>query len=122
MERFMKVQQEWGPGSEALRTDLSQEAPPDNVISTPQAWAKLWKAWYTGTETPAVDFEKSLVLVAAAPGPNHIFIRELRLTDGGDLHFDWAATEKAGPGFVAKMLQVDRRGVKTVNGQPLPAP
>jgi hypothetical protein len=78
-------------------------------------------AWHPGEPVPAVEFERELVLVAAGPGPNHIFVQELRLTAEGDLRFVWAVTEIAGPGFVAKMLKVDRRGVKTVNGRPLPA-
>jgi hypothetical protein len=117
----MKVQQEWGPGLQSLTTDLSHEAPPAGVITNPKAWAKLWKAWDPEGDPPAVDFEKALILVVAATGPNIILIQDLRLTADGDLRFVFAITERAGPGFVAKMLQVDRQGVRTVNGQPLPA-
>jgi hypothetical protein len=117
---IVKVQQEWGPGLDSLTTDLSREAPASGVIASPEAWAKLWKAWHQGDDVPEVDFEKALILVVAGSGPNFIVIRDLRLTQGGDLRFDWGITERAGPGFVAKMLQIDRQGIKTVNGKSLP--
>jgi hypothetical protein len=115
------VRQEWGPGTVGLVTDLSGQAPVGGVIATAEAWERLWRAWRPGEPVPDVDFGREMVLVAAGPGPNHVIVRELRLTDAGDLRFEWAITEMAGPGFVAKMLLVDRRGVKTVNGRPLPA-
>jgi hypothetical protein len=117
---IVKVQQEWEPGFESVMNDLSREAPAGGVISSPGAWAKLWKAWNSGVDAPEVDFEKALILVLAAPGPNFIIINDLRLTEDGDLCFSYSFTERGGPGFVAKMLKVDRRGIKTVNGKPLP--
>jgi hypothetical protein len=71
-------------------------------------------------EVPKVDFEKEVVLVAAGPGPNILKVGELKLSDEGNLKFDWSITERGGDGFVATIVKVKREGVMTVNGEPLP--
>lgn len=64
-----------------------------------------------------VDFDKELVLVAAGSGPNIIEVHNLKLSEKGDLQFEWSITDKAGYGVVARMLKISRAGIKTVNGK-----
>lgn len=117
----VKVRFEWkGESDREADYDLWLKAPKDGVITGPKEWAILWKSWNSGKALPKVDFGKELLLVAAAPGPNTITIRPLKLNERGDLTFDWVATERGGPGFVYRILRVDRKGIQTVNGKKLP--
>jgi hypothetical protein len=115
----MNVKKQWRPGRASLTHDLSGQTPANGVVASADAWAQLWNAW-RDDEVPNVDFKKDLILVAAGGGPNTIIVQELQLDQQGDLRFRWAITERGGPGFAATMLQVNRQGIKTVNGSPLP--
>lgn len=120
-EKTVKVEKEWKGGS-ALKADddLWRKAPEDRMIAGPKAWEKLWKDWKFEKELPKVDFEKELILVAAGIGPNTIEVTDLVLDDKGNLKFQWSITEKGGPGYVYRILKVNREGVKTVNGKTVP--
>jgi hypothetical protein len=120
-DKTVKVEQVWKASSAAKKdNDLWKQAPKSGVIAGPKAWAKLWKSWNGDKEVPKVNFDKELVLVAAGLGPNIIEVQELKLSDKGELLFEWSITDKDGDGFVATMLKVSRAGIKTVNGKGLP--
>jgi hypothetical protein len=118
-DKTVKVEQEWKGGSDKKKdNDAWKQAPQGGVIAGPRAWEKLWKAWQFAKELPKVDFEKDLILVAACPGPNSIVV-DLKLSDKGDLKFQYGFTEKDGPGFRYRIMRVSRAGIKTV-GKKIP--
>jgi hypothetical protein len=121
-DKVVRVDMEWKVTStEKADNDRWKEAPKNGVISGPEAWTKLWKAWHGDQEAPKVDFDKELILVVAGPGPNRIKVGELKLTEKGDLQLNSTITERGGDGFVAVILKVNRAGVRSVNGKPLPS-
>src|SRR5262249_55453619 len=97
-----------------------RQAPPGGVIGGPKAWEKLWKAWQFEKELPKVDFEKELILVVVCEGPNALRTEDLKLSEKGDLKFDWSHTDKGGPGFRYRIPRVSRSGIKTVAGKEIP--
>jgi hypothetical protein len=114
------VKWEWRGGSLAREDDALWRLSP-GVITGPKAWDKLRQEWGITGELPEVDFESELLLVAAGQGHcNHIAILELQLDASGDLRFRFGVTEMACPGFVYHILVIDRRGIKTLDGKPIP--
>ena len=100
--------------------DGRRHAPKNSVVDNTPQWAKLWAAWKPGGPLPEVDFRRQLILVGTAPGPNRVFLRGL-LDDRGDVKLLVASTKIGGPGFGFAMMSVERKGLKTVNGQPIGA-
>jgi hypothetical protein len=112
-------------GSFANREDelLMKAAPKSGFIADEKTWAALCKSWRLDAKTLGVDFQKQMVLVAVTPGArNHFVDVRLTLSEQGDLSWWYGATEIGGPGFAYMLLVVDRAGVKTFNGDPLPKP
>jgi len=97
---------------------LRSHMPKAGFIADKAAWAKLWKAWRKDA-VPTVDFAKELVVVQTVGGPNSVRIMA-RLEPSGNLRVLAAATKMGGPGFGYGMLTVVRKGVRTVNGKPVP--
>lgn len=95
---------------------LRKAEPADHVVADPQAWSTLWRAWRGQENVPTVDFQKQLILVFTADGPNTVGCTPAQ--DGqGNLQANAMSTLMAGPGFGYVMLSVSREGVKTVNGK-----
>ena len=101
-------------------SDGRKHAPRNSVVDNAAQWAKLWSAWKPGGPLPKVNFQQQLVLVGTAPGPNRVFLRVL-LDAKGDVKLLVASTKIGGPGFGFAMVVVERKGLKTVNGQPIGA-
>ncbi len=97
---------------------MRSRMPKAGVIADNAAWAKLWKAWRKDA-VPTVDFTKELVVLQAVDGPNDVLVTA-RLEPSGNLHVLAAATKMGGPGFGYGMLTVVRKGVRTINGKPVP--
>ena len=98
---------------------LRKVEPADNIILNQEAWAKLWKAWRGQEAVPALDFQKQMVLVFTADGPNTVGCTPT--ADGkGNVRGNAMSTMIGGPGFGYLMLCISREGVKTVNGKALP--
>lgn len=115
--RQVDVTQRWaGKNPDASRREL---APESGVISDAATWEKLWKAWHGEKAVPQVDFEKELVLVGTAPGPNLIMMQPM-IDRQGDVRFSVGATRMAGPGFGYNLLKIRRAGVRSVNDTKLP--
>jgi hypothetical protein len=95
--------------------ELRKAAPKQEFIADTESFQKLWSAWRAGEDVPEVDFEKELVLVGTAPGPNRVIIIP-RLDNEGHLRFVNAGTKIAGTGFGYLLLKVPREGIVSVNG------
>jgi hypothetical protein len=97
-----------------------KEMPASNLLTDEKAFAKLWASWRAGDPQPKVDFKKQFVYVVAREGGFTKIIGGFNLKDGGDLMPFFAFSEAAGPGFIFKMFILDREGIKTIGGKPLP--
>ncbi|PQO40211.1 hypothetical protein [Blastopirellula marina] len=98
---------------------LRKLAPEVGFVADAETWKKLWTAWRSEEEAPAIDFEKELVLVATVPGPNLVIMQPV--LEDGDVKFRVGGTKIGGPGFGYKLMKFSRDGVKTVNGKPIAA-
>jgi hypothetical protein len=109
--------QQW---SGIIRDDetLKRQAPVAGHITDAAIFEKLWKAWRPKEALPKVDFNKELVLVATAPGPNRVAL-SASLDDKGDLKIRSRATLVGGLGFGYAIATISRQGVKSINGKPL---
>ncbi len=98
---------------------LKKLAPADGFILDEEKWAKLWKAWCGREAVPKIDFEKQMILVFTAEGPNNVGC-EPTLDAQGNVQAVAMSTLIGGPGFGYLMLCIPREGVRSVNGTPLP--
>jgi predicted secreted protein len=97
---------------------MRRHAPKQGFVADKAAWTKLWKAWRKEA-VPTVDFANELVVVQTVAGPNMARIMT-KLEPSGNLRVMAASTRMGGPGFGYGMLTVARKGVRTVNGSPVP--
>lgn len=91
-------------------------APPSRVIVTDKGWAALKMAWGI-KDTPKVDFDKQLLVVATT------YADKLALgtkVEEGDLRIFARDNGDVRGGFRYGIKAIDRDGIKTVDGQPLP--
>jgi hypothetical protein len=98
---------------------LRKSEPADHFLLDQEQWAKLWKAWRGQENVPAVDFQKQMILVFTADGPNSVGCAPT-LDGQGNIEAQAMSTLIGGPGFGYLVLCVPSEGVKSVNGQPLP--
>jgi hypothetical protein len=98
---------------------LRKHAPPDEFLLDQIAWAKLWKAWRGQDKLPEIDFQKQMILVFTADGPNSVGC-EPRLDRQGNLQALAMSTLMGGPGFGYLIQCISREGVRSVNDKPLP--
>ena len=113
----VKVLQSWN--GKLADAALRKSVPADGVVLDQEVWAGLWKAWRGQENLPAVDFQKQMVLVFTADGPNSVGCNPTR--DGqGHIQAQAMSTLIGGPGFGYLMLCVSREGMQSVNGKPLP--
>lgn len=101
--------------------ETHKNAKPENGIITDQAsWKTLWNKWHPGQALPRIDFANDIVLVDVVSGPNRMSAGRLILSEG-DVAFHSLSTRMGGPGFGHLCVQISRKGIKSVNGQPVPA-
>jgi hypothetical protein len=98
---------------------LQKHAPADYFLLDQDEWAKLWKAWRGQEKLPEVDFQKQMILVFTAGGPNSVGC-EPRLDAQGNVQAMAMSTLIGGPGFGYLIQCIPREGVRSVNGKPLP--
>ncbi|MDB5310637.1 MAG: hypothetical protein JWO38_4839 [Gemmataceae bacterium] len=93
-------------------------APASRVITTDKDWVALTMAWGI-KDPPKVDLTKELLVVATTKGDKLVI--QTRLDEKGDLRIT-ALDSDDNPrgGFRYGIKAVDRAGVKTVDGMPLP--
>ncbi|MCA9070409.1 MAG: hypothetical protein KDA84_15865 [Planctomycetaceae bacterium] len=94
---------------------LRKLAPKSGFISDQQIWKKVWTAWQPNQELPKVNFSKELILVGTVSGPNLVIMRPT-MDNNGNLKFLVAGTKIGGPGFGYRLLKIDRKEIKSVNG------
>jgi len=100
---------------------LRKLAPDSGAITDAETLKKLLTKWDYENADWSTDFQKNVVVVGTAFGPNIVRLMA-RKSDDGNLKVLSAASLMAGPGFGWAMKVVSREGVKTVNGKPLPQP
>lgn len=95
---------------------LAKKAPDLGVIVTKAGFDDLVKAW--AVDKPfKVDWAKHLVVVGTSQGSGI----ELKTTrKNGDLKVQVLGTADLRPGFRYAFKRVDRDGLETINGKPLP--
>lgn len=98
---------------------LRKLAPAEGFILEEETWTKLWKAWRGREATPKIDFEKQMILVFTAEGPNNVGC-EPTLDAEGNVQAMAMSTLIGGPGFGYLMMCIPREGVRSINGTPLP--
>ena len=96
---------------------LRKHEPAAECVLDQETWTRLWKAWRGQEAVPAEDFQRQMVLVFTASGPNHVGCTPT-LDGRGNLQAQAQSTLIGGPGFGYLMQCLSRHGVKTVNGKP----
>ncbi|MEL7499946.1 MAG: hypothetical protein AAFN77_20250 [Planctomycetota bacterium] len=100
---------------------LEKLAPVSGVVVGEAELKKLWDTWGIAEKLPKVDFQKQIVLVAITSGPNRPINGPLRL-DNREIKYSVLSTRMGGPGFGYLLMLIDREGIDTVNGKPVPVP
>lgn len=95
--------------------ELKAAGPESGFIGDEPSWKTLWTRWCPNEALPAVDFDRSLVLVGTTPGPNRVLLSPT-IDARGNLRVAIAGTERGGPGFGYTLALVDREGVVSVDG------
>jgi hypothetical protein len=95
---------------------LQNEMPANGVIVSQKAWEKLAKAWGIA-DAPKIDFTKELLIVGTWRGSQFNLMPVIK---DGDLTVRAAGTKDLRPGFRWKVQTLNREGIKTVLGKPLP--
>lgn len=95
-------------------------APKDLVIADAATFGKLWTEWKGNAVAPKIDFKKQLVMVGTTQCAANRVFGNFSVTEAGDLRGVFGSTLIGGPGFAWVMYVIDREGIKTVNGKPLP--
>ena len=99
--------------------NLLMLAPKSSIITTQEQWKTLWSQWRPEQDLYTVDLDKVLVLVETTPGPNRIFSNQLERNSKGNLVYELAASEKAGPGFGYLIMVIDKSGINSIKGNPI---
>jgi hypothetical protein len=95
---------------------LVSESPDAGLIVTEKRYTRLLEVW--GIErAPRVDFSRQFVVVGTTRGSKLTLNTRL---DDGDLKVRVMGTADMRPGFRYALLRVERGGVRSVNGKPLP--
>lgn len=96
-------------------------APESGIVVDAESFAQLWEKWHPGEAVPEIDFSKDMVVAMTVGGPNRMMVGDQLQMLEGDLKVNAAATRMGGPGFGHALLQVPRVGIKSVNGNEVPA-
>lgn len=115
LKKNIKPSQRWG-GIIGIQAKLSA-APKDGVISTQEAFEKLWSDWSLKDTPPKLDFTKQIVFVQIASGPNNISTTYTLNPKTGDLTAVSAQTLRAGEGFGFGIDVLVRDGIKSYMGR-----
>jgi hypothetical protein len=90
------------------------------VIADEKEFAKLWKEWKGDAPLPKIDFKKQFAIGATTLCAANSVSGSFALSPEGDLKSQFRSTLIGGPGFAWVIYVIDREGVKTVGGKPLP--
>jgi hypothetical protein len=116
INRPLKLTAEWtGVVTDVTLKAAAPEA--DHLISDAATWAKVWGTWNAKEILPEVNFEKDMLLVFTALGPN---VPGLKLNrNGGNINGTVYRTVKGGPGFGYRIIKVPRKGISAFFGDPI---
>lgn len=116
-DRHLTLLQTWHGvvADDALR-NIAGSAP---VITSDDSWRQVWRAWRGDTAIPRIDFSEHVVLVSTVGGPNQIRV-EGRVDTQGNVRLAIAASKIGGPGFGYLFALVERDGLRSIAGHPLP--
>ncbi|MFG0335362.1 MAG: hypothetical protein ACF8TS_18540 [Maioricimonas sp. JB049] len=98
--------------------DLALQKLDTGFVASGKQWIRLWNAWRFDDERPEVDFTKKLAIISTTRGGR--ITLETVLDDQGNLHVSGMETRDLRPGFRYAIRIVDRAGVRTVSGKPVP--
>ncbi|QDU40908.1 hypothetical protein Mal4_52710 [Maioricimonas rarisocia] len=98
--------------------DLELQTLDRGFIASGKKWIQLWNAWRFADERPDVDFTKKLAIISTTRGGR--ITLDTMLDDQGNLHVSGIETRDLRPGFRYAIQIVDREGVRTVSGKPVP--
>ncbi len=115
LKKNIKQSQRWG-GIIGIQAKLSA-APKDGVISTQEAFEKLWSDWSLKDKAPKLDFTKQIVFVQIASGPNNLSTTYSLDPKTGDLTAMSVQTLRAGEGFGYGIDVLYRDGIKSYKGK-----
>src|SRR5262245_26972178 len=106
--------------------ELLKLAPPAKFTVSAETFDRLWKEWDLGNKgdkKPTIDFNKHMVIVVVTNGPNNVRAG-LKLDDKENLTVNAASTLVADDGktFGFFVGVINREGIESVNGMPLPKP
>jgi hypothetical protein len=111
-ETAVRVAQSWSG-----RMPLGVQPPLQSSLATGAELARIWAQCQVSAPLPAVDFTKSIVLVAVRRGTTVRF-QSVRLV-GGNLTTNVAVTPDMPAHMTCALAAVDRAGIATVNGAPI---
>lgn len=111
-----KPTQRWG--GKSTDEDKKKAAPKTGYLTNQEAFEKLWEAWGLKDKAPKIDFEKQIVFVQLAGGPNSIST-SYTLDGKGNLTALSKQSLIAGPGFGYGIDVLDREGIKSYMGKPI---
>jgi hypothetical protein len=115
-KKKIKPTQRWA--GKSADEDKKKAAPKTGYLTSQEAFEKLWEAWALKDKAPKIDFEKQIIFVHLAGGPNNVSTT-YTLDDKGNLKAVSLQTLIGGPGFGYGIDVLDRQGIKTYNGKPL---
>src|SRR5262249_57841595 len=119
----IEVEIEWaGEVDYQLRT----AAPRSGFVADRDSWVKLWKAYRGAEPVPEVDFDRQLILVGLVNEPNWVKEIIAVLDDRGNLKVGYMSTLLAirrSPNWCSYVFApIHRRGIRSVDGHPVPRP
>ncbi len=95
---------------------LQKNAPANGVIASQKEWEGLAKAWGI-KDAPKVDFAKELLIVGTWKGSSFLVKATVK---NGDLSVSAGGSKDLRDGFRWKVQSINRDGIKSVQGKPLP--
>lgn len=102
-----------------LNLELRKHAPAERLVTNPEEFEKLWKAWKPADLVPPFDFDKN-VLIVWTDGSRKIDRFTLKRDGTGNLSAAPGFSDhKDFPGFTFGMVEVPRAGIKSVEGKEL---
>jgi len=95
-------------------------APANGAIADEAAFMKLWTAWKGDAAAPKIDFKKQIALVGTTQCAANRVFGSFAVSETGDVKVVFGTTLISGPGFAWVIYVVDREGIKSINGKPIP--
>jgi hypothetical protein len=94
------------------------KAPRKGFIINAKDFAVLWRDWQIAGDVPPVNFDKYLILVGTAR--SSVFqVRAVQVDEQGNLKTVVVATPDMTADYAFVITLAERKGVKTVNRQPI---